>query len=73
MRRGRVRKDVDDDDDDTDGDTDGDTDAEGDVFRASRCVRARVSGVSRHGRATATAIGGGGGVIHRHACAPRGR
>ena len=63
---------MDDDDDDDDNDDETGGIPKGDVFHASRCVRARVSGVSRHGRASAI-IGGGGGVIHRHACAARGR
>ena len=50
------------DDDDTDDDEDDGDERERDILRASRRVRARVSGVSRHGRASA--IGRDARVIH---------
>ena len=53
---------MDDDDDDADDDEDDGDDRERNVLRASRRVRARVSGVSRHGRASA--IGRDARVIH---------
>ena len=59
------------DDDDTDDDEDDGDERERDILRASRRVRARVSGVSRHGRASA--IGRDARVIHGDARERRGK